>query len=182
MLPRRGPFDRDPVHRSCARLSRIAGAASLEAPVTEVLFDLSEEYEAMLNQGIRLSGESMQFFLDGRLNLLQSRLKDSSRVSRILDFGCGLGYTSARLRSMFPAAEITGVDTSCRALETARARNGAPGIRFLPAQELNGASGEYDLCYVNGVFHHIPPEERPGALRTIHGALREGGMLALFEN
>jgi len=148
--------------------------------VTEVLFDLSEEYEAMLNQGIRLSGESMQFFLDGRLNLLQSRLKDSSRVSRILDFGCGLGYTSARLRSMFPAAEITGVDTSCRALETARARNGAPGIRFLPAQELNGASGEYDLCYVNGVFHHIPHLRHVDARRCegLDGRRRSTGSTA----
>ena len=150
--------------------------------MTEELFDLSEEYEAMLNQGIRLSGESMLFFLDARLSLLRSRMNDISRVSRILDFGCGLGYTSKRLRSMFPAAEITGVDTSHRALETAREKNAGPGIRFLDARELHRASGEYDLCYVNGVFHHIPPEERPGALKIIHTALREGGTIALFEN
>ena len=150
--------------------------------MTEALFDLSEEYEAMLNQGIRLSGESMQFFLDGRLSLLRSRLEDLSRVSRILDFGCGLGYTSKRLHSMFPGAEVTGVDTSQRALETAREKNGGPGIRFLDARELHSVKGEYDLCYVNGVFHHIPPEDRPGVLQTIHRALREDGKLALFEN
>ena len=150
--------------------------------MTEQLFDLSEEYEAMLNQGIRLSGESMLFFLEGRLRLLRSRIKDVSRISRVLDFGCGLGHTSRRLRSIFPGAEITGVDTSYAALESAREQNGGQGIRFLDARDLHRASGEYDLCYVNGVFHHIPPQERPAALETIRGALREDGVLALFEN
>ena len=150
--------------------------------MTERLFDLSEEYEAMLNQGIRLSGERMLFFLEGRLRLLRNRIKDVSRISRVLDFGCGLGHTSRRLRSIFPGAEITGVDTSYSALESAREKNGGPGIRFLDAGEWHRAGGEYDLCYVNGVFHHIPPQERPAALETIRGALREGGILALFEN
>jgi hypothetical protein len=31
-----------------------------------------------------------------------------------LDFGCGLGYTSKRLREIFAGAEIIGVDTSAR--------------------------------------------------------------------
>jgi hypothetical protein len=56
----------------------------MEARVTEELFDLSDEYEAMLNQGIRLSGESMFFFLEGRLNLLQEQMRARGRpVSRV---------------------------------------------------------------------------------------------------
>jgi len=150
--------------------------------VREELFDLSEEYEAMLNQGIRLSGESMLFFLEGRLNLLRKRSRETGAVSRVLDFGCGLGYASRRLRQMFPEAEITGADTSRKALEAARERNGGPGIRFVTVDELNGQAGDYDLCHVNGVFHHIPPAERPEALGLIHRVLRPGGTVALFEN
>jgi len=155
----------------------------MEARVTEELFDLSDEYEAMLNQGIRLSGESMFFFLEGRLNLLQEQMRARGRpVSRVLDFGCGLGYSSLRLREMFALAEITGVDTSAKVLEAARQRNGGTGVRFMTLGELQDHAGGYDLCYVNGVFHHIPPPERPGALRLIHRVLRPGGILALFEN
>ena len=150
--------------------------------MSEQLFDLSGEYEAMLNQGIRLSGENMMFFLEGRLNLLRARVSPHTSVSRILDFGCGLGYTSKRLREMFPRAEITGVDSSRQALEAARERNSGPGIRFVHVDELGGIAGGFDLCYVNGVFHHIPPEERLDALRVIHRSLRPGGKLALFEN
>jgi SAM-dependent methyltransferase len=155
----------------------------MQARATEELFDLSDEYEAMLNQGISLSGESMFFFLEGRLRLVQQQMQARGReVSRVLDFGCGLGYTSKRLREIFAGAEITGVDTSAKALETARQRNGGTGVRFMTIDEFGDNGSGYDLCYVNGVFHHIPGSDRPGALRLIHRALRPGGMLALFEN
>ena len=153
--------------------------------VREELFDLSEEYEGMLNQGIRLSGEGMLFFLEGRLDLLRRRLPElaaASNAPRILDFGCGLGYAAHRLRQMFPTAEITGADTSQNALDAARERNGGPGIRFLTVEQLQADAGTYDLCHVNGVFHHIHPSERPQALGLIHKVLRPGGTLALFEN
>lgn len=38
------------------------------------LFDLSAEYEAMLNRGIRYSGESMEYFLAGRLARVEACL------------------------------------------------------------------------------------------------------------
>ena len=150
--------------------------------MTEQLFDLSDEYEAMLNQGIRLSGEDMFFFLEARLKNLVARVPDPSAVSRVLDFGCGLGYASKRLHQIFPQAQVTGVDTAEKALEAARERNGGPGVRFLDVTSLRREEGTYDLCYVNGVFHHIPPEERPGIVGLIHNLLRRGGTLALFEN
>lgn len=148
----------------------------------EVLFDLSGEYESMLNRGIRLSGEGMLFFLEGRLNLLAPLLRVRGPISNILDFGCGLGYTTQRLREMFPDAGVTGADTSEKALEFARKQHSGPGIRYATVADLECDPGSYDLCYVNGVFHHIPPPERPAALALIRRLLRPGGTLALFEN
>ncbi len=158
--------------------------AKTAAPLTakEDLFDFTDEYEAMLNQGIRLSGESMLFFLEGRLKLLRERTRNWAPMSRILDFGCGLGHASKRLHELFPGAEVTGVDTSVKALDAARERNGEPGIHFRTLRDLESDTTHYDLCYVNGVFHHIPPADRPGALALIHGRLRRNGALALFEN
>jgi SAM-dependent methyltransferase len=39
-----------------------------------------------------------------------------------------------------------------------------------------------DLVYCNGVFHHIPPVERAGAVNYILRCLRPGGIFALWEN
>jgi SAM-dependent methyltransferase len=149
---------------------------------TEDLFDLSDEYEAMLNQGIGLSGENMTFFQEGRLRLLQERTLPYTPIRRILDFGCGLGNTSRRLSEIFPGSQVTGADTSTKILEAARIRNGGAAVHFSTVGDLESNPGGYDLCYVNGVFHHIAPQERPSAFALIHSLLRQGGMLGLFEN
>jgi SAM-dependent methyltransferase len=147
----------------------------------EVLFDLSAEYEQMLNQGIRLSGESQEFFIRGRLDSLTRRLPSDFKPRRILDFGCGIGTATRHLAQRFPQAEIVGVDTSANALHYATEKWGSPLVKFRELDELS-QERDFDLCYVNGVFHHIVPSERRRAAASIHEALRPGGRLALFEN
>ena len=147
----------------------------------EVLFDLSAEYSQMLNQGIRLSGEDQEFFIQGRIQSLSLRLPADFRPRRILDFGCGIGTATRRLGEKFSAAAIVGVDTSESALEYGTGHYGSNRVHFRKLTELPGED-EFDLCYVNGVFHHIEPENRTGAVEAIYSALRPGGYLALFEN
>jgi SAM-dependent methyltransferase len=149
--------------------------------VEEVLFDLSDEYRHMLNQGIRLSGESQEFFIRGRLESLESRLPRDFVVRRVLDFGCGIGTATRHLAERFPNAEVMGVDTSVNALHYAQQRYGSERVRFRGLTEL-AQEGDFDLCFVNGVFHHIEPGIRTDAVQNIHRALRSGGRLALFEN
>jgi len=149
--------------------------------VEEALFDLSDEYRQMLDQGIRLSGESQEFFIQGRLESLESRLPEDFVVRRILDFGCGIGTATGHLAERFHQAEVIGVDTSANALDYAEEHYGSDRVHFRGLAEL-AQEGDFDLCYVNGVFHHIEPASRAGAVANIHRALRSGGRLALFEN
>lgn len=148
----------------------------------EKLFDLSEEYDNMLNEGLSISGENKMFFLEGRLDDLISQLKDRSKIRRVLDFGCGIGDSTALLAAKFPqAVEIVGTDLSDDALDYARTKHGSDRVTFV---NLQGYSPdlEFDLCYVNGVFHHIKPEERHGAVELVYRSLKKGGLFALFEN
>ena len=43
-------------------------------------------------------------------------------------------------------------------------------------------SGDRDLVFCNGVFHHIVPRERPAALEQIRRSLRPRGLFAFWEN
>ncbi len=148
----------------------------------EELFDLSQEYDAMLNQGLAISGESKMYFVEGRLKDIRSQLKDKQSVLRILDFGCGIGDATASLLDYFPdATEVVGTDLSNDALEFARKKHPSSKLKFINLHELDHP-GYFDLCYVNGVFHHIEPENRPEAIQKIYSSLREGGFLALCEN
>lgn len=145
------------------------------------LFDKSLEYEAMLNAGLRYTGETKDYYLEGRLRDLAGALGASFRPARILDFGCGIGDGCARLAALYPEAEVVGVDTALEAVAYARRTRGSERVRFAAVSELAGYD-HFDLCYANGVLHHVRPEDRPEALGSIRGALRRGGLFALFEN
>jgi SAM-dependent methyltransferase len=149
-------------------------------PIPEKLFDLSSEYDAMLNQGIRLSGEDKFFFIRGRVEDLARHLPISCKPLHILDWGCGIGDAARYLSKVFPEAEITGTDLSAKAIAYARDNYSSEKLRFVNLNELE--DNHYDLCYVNGVFHHIAPHNRCAAVDTIYTALKPGGHFALFEN
>ena len=144
-------------------------------------FDRPEEYDAILSRGIRLSGEGKLFFIEGRLADMRRRLPAGWAPRRILDFGCGTGDTTAALKRVFPAAYVVGLDAAATALASARAAHASAGVTFADVGSL-GASQAFDLCYVNGVFHHIAPAERLSAAAMIREALTPRGLLVLFEN
>jgi trans-aconitate methyltransferase len=145
------------------------------------MFDCAKEYDAMLHKGINLSGEDKQFFIRGRLQDLCRRLPIDFHPSRILDFGCGIGDTTKLLGQLYPNADIIGFDTSDQAIEHASRNYGSARISFCNHNNLLQI-GAVDLCYTNGVFHHIIPDERVAVIAQIRQILRPGGYFALFEN
>jgi SAM-dependent methyltransferase len=145
----------------------------------EQLFDRAAEYEAMLNQGIGLSGESQEFFITGRIQDMRSQVPPAPR--RILDFGCGTGKSCGRLAEAFPGAQIVGADLSEEALAHARTNFGSNRVTFENIGDLPQLE-RFDLCYINGVFHHILPDERQQTLAMLRNLLTPGAHLALFEN
>ncbi len=149
--------------------------------MSERLFDQVERYDQMLRQGLRLSGEDKQYFIRGRIADLQARLPQGWQPKRVLDFGCGIGDTCPALAKAFPQAVVVGADVSQPAVARAAATRSSARVLFCEVEGLADA-GPFDLCHVNGAFHHIEPDERPEALRLIHQVLGDLGYLALFEN
>lgn len=145
------------------------------------ILDHGREYDTMLHRGIRLSGENKHFFMVRRIRDLCHQLPPSFRPHRILDFGCGIGDTTQFLADTFPSAEIIGLDTAENLLTYAEHRYASLRVSFRLVWEFSETE-TFDLCYVNGVFHHIEPSERPTVLRMIHKMLAPSGYFALFEN
>lgn len=148
----------------------------------ENLFDKSAEYDEMLNKGISLSGEDKYFFIHGRFSDLIKNIPKEKPIKTILDFGCGLGDTTILLKKYFPSAEITGTDTAAEALKYAREKNSDGGtIKYIEIKDFR-LKNTFNLCFANGVFHHIPPDQRAASVKLIYDSLKPGGLLALFEN
>jgi SAM-dependent methyltransferase len=147
------------------------------------LFDeYAAAYEQALANAIAPSGESREYFAEGRVAWLRRCLGELNEpVGTILDFGCGDGATTPLLLRAFNAESAVGIDVSAKSLAIARKRLDMDGIRYQALGEFR-APGNIDLAYCNGVFHHIQPVRRGEALGLVHRALRPGGFFSLWEN
>ena len=140
------------------------------------------DYDAALNEGLSVSGEDKNYFARGRIAWLKRCLANLGHTPRrIIDFGCGTGSATPFFLEAFPDAEVLGVDVSARSIEVARERHGSPRATFC-TMSIYRPDASYDLAFCNGVFHHIPLPERPGAMKYVHDSLAPGGVFALSEN
>lgn len=142
----------------------------------------AQTYDQDLQKGLSLSGENKDFFAAGRVDHLQRQL-GALQVSprRLLDFGCGTGSATPHLRRAFSFDSLVGVDASEESLTIARSQHPDPSCRFVTHLE-SLESESLDLAYCNGVFHHIPPQERKGAIEAIRRVLKPGGYFSFWEN
>ena len=97
-----------------------------------------------------------------RFGLLLSALQIGPQ-DRVLDFGCGTGWTSAMLART--GADVTGMDISARALRVAEmaaaSSAGAerpPRLRFqrFDGSRIDAPDGHFDFVIVFDAMHHLP--------------------------
>jgi SAM-dependent methyltransferase len=139
-------------------------------------------YESALERGLAVSGEDSAYFARERIVWLSRCLGDRERKAlRVLDFGCGTGNATPFFFQVLGAATMIGVDPSELSIEEARSRWGSWPVEFRRTNEYE-PDGTMDLVFCNGVFHHIPPDDRASAMHYISRCLRPSGVLALWEN
>jgi ubiquinone/menaquinone biosynthesis C-methylase UbiE len=144
--------------------------------------DYAKNYDSALNRGLSLSGESKAYFARERVRWLAARLRELGvQPGHVLDYGCGTGDTSPELLEQLHARMVVGVDASRESLDVARTAHVDPRLQFKTMSDLE-PSGEFEVAYCNGVFHHVEPEQRPDALGYVHRSLSKGGYFGLWEN
>jgi len=101
---------------------------------------------------------------------------------RVLEIGCGTGNVLARMWRARPDVEMVGIDPDAAALD--RARTKLPGSVRLErgyADALPLPDAHVDRVLSSFMFHHLPPDQQPGALREVRRVLRPGGSLHLVD-
>jgi predicted TPR repeat methyltransferase len=150
--------------------------------VGELFERYAASYEGDLATALAPSGESREYFAEGRVNWLKRCLDDLQEAPRaLLDFGSGDGSTTPVLLKKLNADSAVGVDVATKMLEIARKNFASTRITFEPIAAFR-VLGQIDLAYCNGVFHHIQPPKRPEALALVHAALCSAGLFAFWEN
>ncbi|MGH8446074.1 MAG: class I SAM-dependent methyltransferase, partial [Solimonas sp.] len=99
---------------------------------------------------------------------------------RVLDLGCGAGYSSQALADA-GVAEITGLDASPYLLQHAARQ--FPGPRYLQglAEDTQLPAGAFDGVCACFLFHELPPRYAKEVLAECHRLLPAGRRLAILE-
>lgn len=99
--------------------------------------------------------------------------------ARVLDVGCGTGVPTAR-RLVDAGHRVVGIDISPGMIELSRCNVPEAEFHVLDVAELEGRDlGPFDGVTAFFALLMLPRREIPVALRTLHGQLRPGGLLAL---
>lgn len=102
---------------------------------------------------------------------------------RVLDVGCGTGFTTAAMLARFPVAQVTGVDPAAGMLEKLAGKCAEyPGVEFdLRAEDvmaMDVEDGAFDAVLSAMALHWFP--DKPGAIARMARALRPGGVMGIL--
>lgn len=101
------------------------------------------------------------------------------QARRVLELGCGEGYSTARLVRAFPGITIDAIDIGGHIGRLYDGPAEAARFRIAYAEELAAEQpGAFDLIVLTDVLHHVPDDQRVSLLRAIRTLLAPGGVLA----
>lgn len=98
--------------------------------------------------------------------------------ARILDYGCGQGKWVGLLRSLYPQADIRGIDVSAVAIDKARKKH--PDCRFLPFDGGRAPFDDagFDLVFSFHVLEHVL--DFAASVEDIARLVRPGGFACII--
>jgi trans-aconitate 2-methyltransferase len=99
-----------------------------------------------------------------------------AEARQVVDLGCGPGHSTEVLAQRFPAAKVSGLDSSSDMIAAARKR--MPHVHFEVADIRTWpAEGPFDVILSNAVFQWVPGHET--LFPALIAKLAEGGSLAI---
>lgn len=134
-----------------------------------------DQYEELLKSQLSFFNSSRDYFSAYKIHLLKQNLETTPQ--RILDFGCGIGLNLPHLIQAFPQAEIYATDISHKSLAYVSAHY--PTVKILKNPQ---ESTDFDLIFLAGVMHHIPPRQRLQTMKEIKSLLSSSGTVCIFEH
>lgn len=148
--------------------------------VNKVNFDdYSDSYDELMQQQHAKFGD-ISYYSDYKVNILKSIFKDFTSNLKILEYGCGIGRNLHGIQDLFFNAEVFAYDISNESAKIAKKNN--PSIVILSEEWIADNECFFDIIFIAGVFHHIPPRLRDSVTQRLFKLLKKRGSIVIFEH
>ena len=144
----------------------------------------ADAYDDQHRDNVAVTGESPEYFAEYKIKALRQIVEhDRIKVSRICDFGSGIGNSIPFFRRYFPDAALTSADVSERSLALGKQRYPEAGeCVLIEDNRIPSEADAFDIVFSACVFHHIPHDEHAMWLEELRRITRPGGLIAIFEH
>lgn len=114
---------------------------------------------------------------DTTIEILNQSLGNLNEKHKLLDVGCGQGHISSRVKSMFPAFDVTGLDISLNAIRFAHQHY--KEIDFVVGDAYNPPFPDsyFDIIICNNTYEHVPDPVK--MLMSLNRVLKSGGLFVM---
>lgn len=134
------------------------------------------DFEGAVPATRELETESSHFVHEqlARLKFIESRIE--LRGKRVLDIGCGTGYSCFYVHERAQASHVVGLDSNKEAIRYCRTHYSAPGVEYMVHDCLTVAPalGLFDVVICNEVIEHV--HEQESLLGTLRSYLAPNGI------
>jgi SAM-dependent methyltransferase len=151
----------------------------------QVEFDrFADEYHDQHRANVAVTGEGPEYFAAYKIRKLRQAVdRGGVAVSRICDFGSGIGNSIPFFRTHFPRASLTSCDVSERSIALSKERYpDATNYLLIENDRIPSEAEVFDVVFSACVFHHIAHDEHVMWLRELHRITKPGGLIAIFEH
>ncbi|MFC6197686.1 class I SAM-dependent methyltransferase [Ponticaulis profundi] len=145
------------------------------------------EYQGFIHADLVHSRLVKNFFPGGiwKQREMVAGMAPKDHYDKILDMGCSTGHFTRALQTVYPDAEIHGVDLSIRTLEQARRLANASGWTWhlyqRPAEDTGFEDETFDLAASYILLHEIPAETIKQTFKEAFRVLKPGGDMIMSD-
>ena len=143
----------------------------------------AETYSREVEQAISFGGQTLDFYAARKVEHLLANVRPvlgAPDELTVLDVGCGIGLTD---RLLIPRVKaVHGVDVAEDEIVKARQLNASGIYQSYDGTRLPYGDGTFDLVFAMCVMHHVKPDAWPHFLAEMARAVRQGGVVAIYEH